>query len=82
MQRVDFSTEDPVQHLLRALDELRRMGFALTALSVAADEAGADIRIAFACPDPALAENYRARLARMCGVRAVRAELAAPAAAC
>jgi hypothetical protein len=64
-----ISTDTPIQHLQRALDELARMGMTLVALQVMPGFGSADIRIEFDCADPFLAENYRARLTRMPGVR-------------
>lgn len=71
MHFATFKTEAPVGHLLRALDELDRAGFALRALHVCAEAPAADVRIDYAAEGTVPAETYLARLTRMPGVFAV-----------
>lgn len=83
MHVVEFSTETPIQHLQRALDELARMGLGLIDLRVVPGSGRTEIRISFACPDPPRAENFRDRLIRLPGVlpcdgASARAEAAEP----
>lgn len=68
MHRIEFCSQDPVQHLQRALDELTRMGLGLSDLTARIDAGRGRVRIRFHGADPAQAESLRARLARLPGL--------------
>lgn len=83
MHYAHFISAAPLDHLGRALDELRRRGFQLCGVAVsveadgqsivtAGDGAPADIRIDFAAGNHFAVETYLARIARMPGVQDLR----------
>ena len=78
-----FDTPYPVDHLIRALDELTRAGFALTGVAVTSGsprgsivEANAqnlaEVRIDFGGPGTVSVETYMTRLELMLGVARLR----------
>ena len=81
-----FTSAVPLDHLGRALDELRRRGFQLCGVAVsveadgqsivtAGDGAPADIRIDFDARNSFAVDNFLARIARMPGVQDLRGGL-------
>jgi hypothetical protein len=68
-----FTSETPLDHLQRLLDELRRGGFELCSLSLAPDGGAAApaaaIRVGFAPGGPVACHTLLERLARLPGVR-------------
>lgn len=83
MHYAHFTSAAPLDHLSRALDELRRRGFQLCGVAVSAGAGGqsivaadagalADIRIDFDARNNFAAENYIARIAGMPGVQGLQ----------
>ena len=69
---VRFLTDSPLDHLPRALDELRRAGFGLGRVVASAEAAATAIRIEFHSDGAAVPPaTYLARIARMAGVEAL-----------
>ena len=87
MHFVRFTTEIPLDHLARGLDELRRIGFGLCAVSVTAPDgldyinaapvaARADIRIDYRPKGALSPQVFLDRIARMPGVHDLQGGLA------
>lgn len=72
MHYAQFLTDSPLDHLPRALDELRRSGFGLGRVVALAEAAATAIRIEFHSDGAAVPPaTYLARIARMPGVEAL-----------
>ena len=71
MHFTTFVTETPIPHLQRALDELRRCGFELCAVTMAPGDAGSEVRIEFLPCGAVQANTLVARLSRLPEIGAV-----------
>lgn len=70
MYYAQFLSHRPLDDLPRALDELRRIGFALDRVAARLEGAARTaIRIEFRPAGPISPENYLARIARLPGVQ-------------
>lgn len=78
MNALSFSTDLPFDHLQRALDTLRRMGFGLEGVSLRMRGDVSNIRLTFSATSPLGSETLGHRIASMPGVRNVK--LTAPTA--
>ena len=66
-----FVTETPLPHLQRALDEVRRCGFDLCAVTMVPGGAGSEVRIEFRPCGTVQAHTLVARIARLPEIGAV-----------
>ncbi len=70
MHALRFTSDNPLDHLPRALDQLRRMGFSIhrAALEEAAAAGEASVRLIFSCDSTGAAETFRHRVEGLMGV--------------
>lgn len=69
MHALRFTSDNPLDHLPRALDQLRRMGFSLHRAAVETDAAGcASVRLLFTCETQGVADTFRHRVGGLMGV--------------
>lgn len=66
-----FLTDSPLDHLPRALDELRRAGFGLGRIIASPEAAATTVRIEFFPEGTVPPATYLARIARMPGIEAL-----------
>ncbi|MDR5651483.1 hypothetical protein [Ruixingdingia sedimenti] len=79
MHYTSFLSAEPIDHLPRALDELRRIGFGLCGVEMAPERQGpARVRIMFHPQGVIAPETFLARVARIPGVDALEGGLAGP----
>ena len=78
MYRTEFFTRDALDHLPRALDVIRKMGFSLLDLHVKAVRGGARVHLVFADAGAQSAAVFAERVAALRGIESFsQAELAA-----
>jgi hypothetical protein len=72
MYSVSFSTDLPYDHLQRAIDTVRRMGFQLASASLRVDKDRARVLLTYDCAGSLSAATLHRRIEEMPGIADVR----------